>query len=427
MKQPLRVSIGVLMLGLIAVGVAAAFWAWWRNAPAVGLKFVGCAVGTQTFTTARSWHKLARQILPYRWQNWIPATLTVGAYSSNRVTFCFRASPRMGFPSAYCAEDDAGFRYPMESNGWSITTSANGDSIVAVTLRAYPRRDRTFKLVFCATDRQTEFARLRLPNPVRGPFPEWKPEALPLTRTNGSVTLTLNSLTWRTNRSWSPLDPVWRISSSEPAWTHAQPGWIEVEDATGNAGAYSALSEPAWRLKIAVRRERREDFSASEVLVLTNLSLPPAGRFTAVDVSTQLSGCTVTLGAICGAGQLSITNGTTRGMAPPAGRHQYNGRMFSGSLDVELWGCARPFLFLEIDGMTERDGVLWRAFDDQGRELALENPLGYSIRSGTQTRVYQLEFASVTNAVISRLEIAVSRGLEFEFCIDPRVAVSKLR
>ncbi len=58
----------------------------------------------------------------------------------------------------------------------------------------------------------------------------------------------------------------------------------------------------------------------------------------------------------------------------------------NGSLTVEHWGCRRPFLFLEIGGMSERDGVFWRAFDAEGRELGLESPPGDSFRYGTQTR-----------------------------------------
>ena len=433
MKRPLRVSIVVLVLALIAVGVVAAFWALWRNAPAVAvfpdgsrLKFVGSAVGTQTFTTERPWHKLARRILPNRWQSWIPAALSGSCGSStNSVTFFFRQTNKAAGPPLwmrYYAEDASGFHYPTEG-GYCSFGGGSGATLIGLKLQNYPRRDRTLNLVLLAVNSR-EVVRLRLPNPVHGPFPEWKPEALPLTRTNGSVTLTLDALTWRTNRSWSPLDPAWRISTREPAWAHAQPGWIEVEDATGNAGAYAALSEPAWRLKIAVRRERWEDFSASEVLVLTNLSLPPAGEFKAVDVSAQLSGCTVTLGAICGAGQLSITNGTMRGMTPPTGEYLGQGMMSTSSLTVEYWGSNRPFLFLEIAGMYPHDGVLWRAFDAQGRDLKLAGA-GHFVSRGAQHRVYQPEFATATNAVISRLEIAVSRALEFEFCLDPRTAVTQ--
>lgn len=434
MDRLLRILLPVLALALLAGGVILVSWAVRRPGAAVAvfpdgsrLQYVGSATGGQTFTTERPWHKLARRFLPYRWQGWIPA-VTSGSCSSgsNSVTFFFRQVAPTSGPQPwinYFARDATGFRYPL--GGGYCSFGRGGTALLGLSLRAYPRRERTFEIVFLAADRKLEVARVRVPNPVQGPFPTWGTEMLPLTRTNGPVTLTLASLSWRSNRYEYPLDPGWQLAAGDPAWQHTRPGWVEVEDATGNAGAYAALSEPAWRVKTSVRRERWEDFSPSEVLVVTNLNLPPAGEFTALDASAELGGCKVTLGAICGPGQLSITNGTARGMAPPTGEYLGQGMMSTGSLTVEHWGSNRPFLFLEVSGMGDRDGVFWRAFDSEGRGVKMESPRGYSFRSGTQIRVYQPEFASVTNAVISRLEIAVSRALEFEFSLDPRTAVTR--
>ena len=76
-------------------------------------------------------------------------------------------------------------------------------------------------------------------------------------------------------------------------------------------------------------------------------------------------------------------------------------------------------LFVEVKGMQEADELRFRAFDEQNQEVKLEAS-GYQGRQGgSLARVYTPTFKTLTNGAITRLEIVVSRPLDFECFIDP--------
>ena len=225
---------------------------------------------------------------------------------------------------------------------------------------------------------------------------------------------------------WSPVVPRWTVAASTPSWSQAAVEWIQVEDPTGNVGSYASPGEPVWRIRAALNRKRWQDFERSELLVITNhLSVPGPGEMIPLDGVAEAGGTRLTLWALCGPGRLSITNGTARGMSPPDSGPGSSG-MFArgstvrGSTVVEYWSCPDPFLFLEAEGLTERDRVQFRGFEGEGKELAWRNPHGgpSTARQGGR-RVYVLDFEGQTNGVITRFEAVVSRALEFEFNLRP--------
>ncbi len=390
------------------------------------LEFLGARLHGETFSTERPWERLLRRYLPNRWQGFLPP-VTSGSCSSgsNSVTFYFRQPGTATSPHPwrnYAARDASGFLYPLE--GGSCTMGGPTDQIVGLGLRVYPRRQTSFRLEFLGAEDAT-LASLTLPNPVRGPFPTWTASPLPVSFTNGPVVLTLESLSLHTNRIAWWLKPDWRLSTDHPQWRQAQAGYPVVEDATGNSGAYSALTETAWCVRTHVHRTQWEDFSTDERLVLTDLTLPAAAEFQLFEKRISLPSVEVIVHALCGAGTFSITNtptsGPTYGMSPAKGAGSSMSSWGAGTT-VESWSEVNPFLVLEISGMQDRDELRLRTIDSFGHEVSLECN-GYHSRQASPTRpacrVYTPTLEAFTNRAIARLELLVSRPLDFEFFVNP--------
>ena len=382
------------------------------------VEFLGTAAGRAEFTTEKSWHKLARKVLPPALARRIPPASS-GNFSrgSNSVTFYFRVTDPTGAATTttpwagYSAEDETGFRF---NNGGSHCSSGSGGStIYGLIVDAYPRRQASFRFHFY--DRAgAAVATLQLPNPVRGPFSQWQPQALPQTQTNGPVTLTLLSLHAGGNAQWHSVRPKWKITASEPAWDRAMVRSVTFSDATGNEGQDLSRREPAWRTRALVFRERPEDFSAAERLVVTNLSIPAAGEFVPVDQSLEREGVKLTALVLAGPGQFCITNGFHRGMAP--GLSNSRSTSSQGTNTVESWGSPLPFLLVEAKNLQPDDEILLRLMDDQSREIKLGG--GYDILPNGG-RLYKRTFTARDDAKSLMLEVLVNRPLIFEFMINP--------
>jgi hypothetical protein len=306
-------------------------------------------------------------------------------------------------------------------DGGSCSFGSGAAQTLGLTLRAYPRRQAEFDFEFFDSQGQT-LGSLRLPNPVPGPFKEWTPRPLPISITSGPVTLTLESLRMRTNNTYRWLQPTWLVQSTDPHWQHSRAGYATVSDTTGNEGAFSSFKEKAWLLTTHVHRQRWEDFDPAEKLILTNLALPAPGQFVPLDASARIAGVDVVVAALCSAGTFSITNsptnGVTRGMSPGRGRGTGSSSYGDGTVE-EHWGMMQPFLFVEVKGMQNADELRFRAFDEQNQELKLEASGYHGRQGGSSTRVYTPIFTTLTNGVITRLEVVVSRSLDFEFFVNP--------
>ncbi|HMJ91205.1 MAG TPA: hypothetical protein VK530_15390, partial [Candidatus Acidoferrum sp.] len=163
------------------------------------VEFLDTRVGGATFSTERRWHKLARRFLPFRWQRWIPAKNS-GSCSggTNGITVYLRITDPSGARinqtpwQRYSAQSDDG--YAHESEGGYCSFGGNSNSVLyGLSLRSHPRRQETFKFNFLGQSNSI-LASIRIPNPVKGPFPEWIPLPLPQSHSNGSMKLTLESL-----------------------------------------------------------------------------------------------------------------------------------------------------------------------------------------------------------------------------------------
>jgi len=251
---------------VLAIGSVAALFVWFASTLASGvvhlpdgstLKLIGVTVGLAPHTTEKSWHRFAKKILPARLQRWLPVPSTgTCAGSSNSITVYFEhAGPAVLGVTPYpwhkiAAADDQGFRFPSESGG--CNSGGLGKVFRRIVVRAYPRRQRDFDLLLLGPKDEI-VVRVRILNPNHGPFPEWIPERLPITRTNGPIVVTLEGLREEiSSGDVRRIHPHWRLQSSDPRWQRAGPvDFPRFVDATGNEGRFLSPKERCWKMKIS--------------------------------------------------------------------------------------------------------------------------------------------------------------------------------
>jgi hypothetical protein len=125
-----------------------------------------------------------------------------------------------------------------------------------------PRRAQTLSVQVRSTRGGVLLGSLPFPNPLTGKYPEWQPEALPVTRRSGPLAVTLTRVMHREQGDYFRSGLVLRAS---PGW---QPVAVLASDATGNRVAsrirqvnadgivwFSGLcrKESAWKLRVTFR------------------------------------------------------------------------------------------------------------------------------------------------------------------------------
>jgi hypothetical protein len=425
----LKLVLVLFLLGAIGIGcwlfLTPASSTTFRLPNGMIVRYLGAARGGTQFKTDKPWHKLARRALPSRWQSWIPQPInTTASGTSNNFTFYWdvfdpSGAAIIGTPWADCvAEDDEGFRYER-SGGYSSSGGSAGRSMFALQLRVFPRRQPDLRFLFLDRSGGVLHA-VRLPNPVHGPFPEWMPSPVPITRTNEPVVLTLAGLSEIVALGQHHyLRPDWRIASNDPLWSNAKPGSFQCEDATGNEGPFLSLKESAWKVRTWVHRQRSVDFTDNERLILTNLSIPNPGELQSLDVTGERAGVKLSVQCVAGAGTLYITNGTNRVMtAIPSGSTGWSSAA-DGKTTVTTLGSPTSFFLIEAVGVKPRDDIRFRALDEQGREVKLDSSSGAYGSGRANTWTYKRGFAPPDGVKSVTLEIIISRPREFEFVINP--------
>lgn len=444
-----------LLAGLLVCGVAV--WLAFPSAPSVRLsngtkvRFLGASVGTNVFTTEGSLARLVKKILPARYQGMMPAPVTGRSGNTNSVNFWFQVTGQSNVPGAI---------------GWrSVEISSSGDrpyyagspvvsaaGIVTISPPVFERRRPLLSLRFFS-ESWASLGVMDLPNPLRGPLPEWKPDPFPITRTNGDLTVTLKKVSrlreerwgylgWTTNDSlrWTTNDYV-RVE-----WEFRQVGklthdWIDaggpLEDATGNwIGGWHfglPLNEKAWRWKGRFQRKPGLDYPPEDRFVITNIAVPPEGEFTVLDQSTNLHGLHISVAGLASAGTVTTSNGIPVHVGPLV--EGQDGRQL-GYATQPAWFetniFKHPTMFLALQehrqtGSGLRVNYVFR--DHQGNVLGQEyntKPESPSVRLrqlGIQGNEIYLRPVLTNGARNISLEVIVQRTPQFEFTFAPPTEV----
>jgi hypothetical protein len=420
-----------------------------------GGQLLGTGVEGAGFSTDNGLEQIARRFLPARFQHWLPLVFdfaTNNSCDSNTLTVYMRFYPRSevrvgvigGFSSlgyrwgSYQTEDAGGFCYPRYPADMVVKHSRSGAEVFSFGVKAYPRQQREFLLRWWDEDGKL-LAIFNVPNPIGGPFPYWRPLALPQTKTRGPVTLTLESLQESDKGGARWLRPQFRMTSGDAGWANAKVSVERLLDATGNESnprlqaedegfpetpfaatngiEFLSPREPAWNLCARVDRKRPQDFAANEKLVLTHLPLPAPGQFIPIDRSADCAGVNINALVLTGGGTFYRSNDATRFMAPPDGSLKDRGSAAfwsaSGTLpQVWTWSSQAPFLLVETRNTQPGDEIQIYAFDESGREAKVGmNKYG---NGG-----YEPTFVPPVGAKFLTITVAVNRPLSFEFLVNP--------
>ncbi len=425
----------VLMLGVVA-GLA---WAVIRLAKdertrritlpdGTRVELLGVSLGATPFTTEKPWQRQVRRWLPARWQGWIPPAITGGgvfAGSNILHVHLLEVAPSPGIVHEWGglqAEDETGFRYPYGA-GYSSHSTASGaatTTVYDIQVTSYPRRQKDFLLHF-KDNQGMDFATFRVPNPASGPFPQWRPVALPQTRTNGSVTLTLDQLEESDASGRHRIVAHSHLTATGREWTNAHAQFFTYFDATGNDSRFLSRREPAWMARTLIYRDKPEDFADGEKIVLTNLAIPAPGTFALLDQGRICNGIELKNLLVAGAGTLLISNDNSFAMrsTPPGGAAGPGYSILSsggGSNGLtEAWHSSSPFLMVEAKAARNEDRLQFLVHSDDGQEIQTTQ----RDDGGAVERRFQAAFTPPQSAKTFSVTILVNRPLAFEFMIDP--------
>lgn len=286
-------------------------------------------------------------------------------------------------------------------------------------LTAFPRRQKTFELQFFGAHMR-RLGSIRVANPIKGPFPDWKPEALPITRTNGPLVVTLQSLSEHSNR-FEPYNPwisaKWNLQSSEPLWQGAKPTSEEWFDATGNRGGMLSYDEHAWKLQLPFRRPDSGNYLPEEKFRMNQVNIPLPGTVQVLTNQFERLGVGFTIRCLAGVGTLVISNRTNfRMTSSTASAGASWSTSSNGRLTTESFSTPKPFFLVETTNASDLDQLRFRVLDQTGKDLSAA-PNNYSGSAGKST--YQVTFDATNIDGAISLETIVSRARLLEFIIDP--------
>jgi hypothetical protein len=308
--------------------------------------------------------------------------------------------------------------------------SGLGMSVNSLVIESFQRRSPTFKLRLrerpIGRPRSREvLAELDVPNPVSGPFPRWRPEPMPIARTNGDLAFVLRSLPVNRRGGRAGAGAVLEVlRNGHPAreWS----AWTgNFADATGNSG-YDPFctNEPAWRITGNFFRNQKAEFSPDEIFAVTNVPVPSPGLGNSLMAFGVAQGMRIELMNIAGAGRYTYSNGVIVA-SEPLSRDQIDSSTSSsdrssvssyssGGVRVEKLEIERgsPYLVLRMGRLADDLRLLVRGQDERGR-LVTGDVTG-SVNDKTLVRLTIPEGARRLN-----LQIIVHRGVIEEFVVVP--------
>ena len=304
------------------------------------------------------------------------------------------------------------------------------ESILGIQLDAFPRREHSFYLRFMSWGnggQRVSKEQFVISNPVRGKFfPNWTPELLPDTQSDGDLDVTLTKLSYdasfnRGMGTGKPNDPMnqavfvaFHTEQNGVVVTNWEPVRIETSDATGNDVQNNSWStgrdddgdatmtyqwglwpdEPAWKLRVEM--SQTSGFSDDELWSVTNVPVQSGSwqdlwnngfgnrRTPSAFAETTLNGVHLKIFPA-----LQITD-----------QNFGNGQKQGGVRIV-----ANPDL-------PEGFRLTVKATDEQGRELQSWGPNG----GGGN---YVVQFPDIRNAKTLNFTIALHKSRFVEFTVKP--------
>ena len=313
--------------------------------------------------------------------------------------------------------------------------------LVAVhsSMRAFRHRGNTFKLqVFDV--KGTMAAAFEVPDlsPNRGQFSIWSPEALPVTKTDHGVSVTLKGFTGtktasnlasgqesETIRMDAELE-IEQDGQPAPQWSRTN---VKILDAIGNVGSLwdcrLCPGEAAWKVQVRVFRSENAQFLPSELWTVPNVAAPITDKSTRLGEAQTLQGLTLELIGIGGAGTVTHYGLTqkTSGSWGMSGNIGAGATQFPFSLETKsekgagsttTVKCNLPHIVARVKGLTEDHYTPdLQVADDQGRVVPAY---------GLQRHAEEIQFWFLMvpdDAKSLDLTFIVQKGRKVEFLVKP--------
>lgn len=262
-----------------------------------------------------------------------------------------------------------------------------------------------------------------VPNPAPGPYPTWKPEALPRTRRDGDLAVTLTQVITGLKEKgpvrapWSRGEGIWtcataRLSQNDRPTGEWQLSWMSLSDATGNviepigfdrspvgSEVYGIFlgslgpDESAWKMRVECTRTAR--FAPADLWTVRGLVVARSGAVAESTATATRAGVTLHVVGMFG------------------DRAHRKDDPFSQQTDLPI---------VQVEAVSPPDALrmgkgfqlsLQRATDDRGR------PVGRSQVWITGTGQYNFELKPAAGAKTINLTFAIVKSRFVEFIARP--------
>ena len=326
-------------------------------------------------------------------------------------------------------------------NSYSSSGGPNGFLINGFALDVFPRRQASFKLVVRdrnAKDPRPTVAEFDVANPGPVSHALWKPEPLPISRTNGGLEFVLAAWGRGSSGGRNVFYPSFEVREGGALRTDWAASGSTFRDASGNTGWQSlCTNETAWLLETEFYRTAEARFETNEIWAVPDLPIPGTNEIITTNLTGEVLGVALKLMVIAGPGSYTFTNGV---LASPGtvisasfsgtssgsdGRNSWSRKTAGGygsAPRVEQFDITQTQHFILVEEGTHDPGLrlLVRARDEMGREIIFSTK-----GSDNQRAIVTLQ--PKPGARRMNLEFIMNRGRQVEFLAAPPLAEEKKR
>ena len=417
-----RKVLGVVLIFFLLTGCGMWLWLASREQPSAKLGS-GAVITLQKVTYGKEhrfvhgslWQRV-RSRLPEKWFGKSGAVILTHRTTNDAAIAWLvwkgtNVTMMLGFPSYVVVNDrDEKLQCSGQSSGAFLLHRAGQDLIDGREL-LLPRRGENARLRLYEFNTNSQWVcagEFKIPNPSHKESPSWKPEPLPIPRTDGNVEFTLSQFTAGTEvrvdrgllTAMNKL--TFQIAENGQRTTNWQLRSIRASDALGNQNAYGVAShpdrqgneswegywllwpdEPAWKLRLEFMR--RSGFAADEQWLVKGIPVPGRDLFTPKTFQTNLQSVNLLVRGISDA----------QGLLPDG---QMSVNATSNVLDIK-WSSAQEGVRVSLLEVT----------DDRGQKVRVNGSVG-----GDHGQVgYGLDMARTVHSVNALIAVRRSRVVEF--------------
>lgn len=396
------------------------------------IEFLQVGLGSLKYSSDNSFQAMLRKQLPGNLSRKLGPEITVttnGLVAANgqpELLMLFRLTPRGGTAKLpKDVERCIGRTEFLESTGYVFSELNSGYSsysngLISIGRSMFPGRDPTLHFRIFEKDTDRLLFDHSVPNPAyESSYPVWKPEPLPASKTDGPITVDVQSLEPDEQRRLVTAHLT--TSTSDPARERRHHSY-RYEDSTGNLGASLSPFEPAWKLLVEVRRAEDAVFSSEEVWDLGPMPLPQAETFQELKLERLIGDLPFYARYLSSAGAIREEAGTTT-IHPPSypgiasfnisRRTSFENRQTREYTDFD---SGLPFFLIQLPDLSGDAGLIRFVHDQDGRRLDWPGSSTYGYGGVSLTAV---QFTPHADTKTVHLKLIVNRSKRFEFLVSP--------